>query len=111
MGKPVWVTQASQWDLVADVRQILAPADITEDSMRLWKPSPRGAQQFVAYWVAQEFPFRFPWETWSDWDPERAPLSMKIAQLAVNNSWRHKIRLVRLELAQRRNRRFVPPEK
>jgi len=111
MGKPVWVTQASQWDLVADVRQMLAPSEITEDSMRLWKPSPRGAQQFVAYWVAQEFPFRFPWETWSDWDPERAPLSMKIAQLAVNNSWRHKIRLVRLELAQRRNRRFVPPEK
>jgi len=110
MGKPVWVTQASQWDQVADIRQMLAPTDVTEDLLQPWRASPLGAQKFVAYWMVQEHPLHYDWSHWSSWNPERAPLRMKIALLATKNPWRHKARLVRIEWTARRNRRFLPPE-
>jgi hypothetical protein len=108
MGKPVWVTQAAQWDMVADVRQVLRPTDISEEILELWDASPLGAQKFVAYWMAQEKPLHYNWQTWASWDPEKAPLRMKVTQLAVDNSWRHKKRLLSLEWAKWRNSRFTP---
>jgi len=111
MGKPVWVTQASQWDMIADIRQVLKPSDITADAMALWKPSPVGAQKFVSYWMAQEHPLHREWQSWATWNPDQAPLRMKMAQLALPNSLRHKVRLLRLELAKWQNHRFVPPGK
>jgi hypothetical protein len=111
MGKPVWVTQASQWDMMADIRQVLKPSDITADAMALWKPSPVGAQKFVSYWMAQEHPLHREWQSWATWNPDQAPLRMKMAQLALPNSLRHKVRLLRLELAKWQNHRFVPPGK
>ena len=108
MGKPVWVTQAAQWDMIADVRQVLRPADISEETLKLWDASALGAQKFVAYWMAQEKPLHYNWQTWASWDPEKAPLRMKVAQLTVDNSWRHKKRLVSLEWAKWRNSRFTP---
>ena len=108
MGKPVWVTQAAQWDMVADVRQVLRPTDISEEVLELWDASPLGAQKFVAYWMAQEKPLHYNWQTWASWDPEKAPLRMKVAQLTVDNSWRHKKRLLLLEWAKWRNSRFTP---
>jgi hypothetical protein len=109
MGKPVWVTQASQWDQVADVRQVLSPADITGDIMRPWKVSRVGAQSFAAYWMVQEHPLRWGWSTWSTWNPSKAPLRMKIAMLATKNPWSHRARLVRTEWTARRNSKFSPP--
>jgi hypothetical protein len=109
MGKPVWVTQACQWDHIADVRQLLEPSDITEDVMTPWQASPSGAQRFVAYWVAQEHPLRYDWSNWASWDPENAPLAMKLLQLTLRNSWQHKLRLVSLEWSKFRNNRFTPP--
>ncbi len=109
MGKPVWVTQATQWDRCADIRQLLKPDDVTESSLALWRPSPLGAQRFVAYWMAQEHPLRFRSEDWASWDPDHAPLSMKFLQLALANSWRHKYRLIALEWNKIVNARFRPP--
>ena len=111
MGKPVWVTQAAQWDMVADVRQVLRPTDISEEALEPWDASPLGAQNFVAYWMAQEKPLHYNWQTWASWDPEKAPLRMKVAQLTVNNPWRHKKRLLSLEWAKWRNSRFTPPSR
>ena len=109
MGKPVWTTQASQWDLVADVRQILNPSDVTAESMAPWRASPMGAQRFVAYWMIQEHPLHFDWSSWSSWNPDKPPLRMKLAQLAVKNPWSHRLRLITLELAKWQNRNFKPP--
>jgi len=109
MGKPVWVTQATQWDLVADIRQLLTPSDITPENLEPWPASPEGARRFVAYWMAQERPLRYSWANWSSWNPERAPTKMKLAQLALRNSPSHKFRLMRLEHARSRNSRFQPP--
>ena len=109
MGKPVWVTQAAQWDMVADVRQVLRPTDISEEALEPWDASPLGAQKFVGYWMAQEKPLHCNWQTWASWDPEKAPLRMKVAQLTVDNPWRHKKRLLSLEWAKWRNSRFTPP--
>jgi CDP-glycerol glycerophosphotransferase (TagB/SpsB family) len=109
MGKPVWVTQASQWDQVADVRQVLSLADITGEIMRPWEVSRVGAQNFAAYWMVQEHPLRWDWSAWSTWDPGKAPLRMKIAVLAIKNPWRHRARLVRIEWTAWRNSKFRPP--
>lgn len=109
MGKPVWVTQASQWDLVADIRQVLKPEDITEALMTLWSPDPYPAQRFAAYWMIQERPLRYSWESWSSWDPDRPPLRMKAAVLTVRNPWRHKVQLLALEWAKWRNSTFTTP--
>ena len=109
MGKPVWATQASQWDQIADIRQVLSPEDITDEVMVPWKTSPLGAEKFVSYWVIQEHALRYDWSSWSSWNPEKAPLKMKIALLAVKNSWGHRRRLMAIEWAKWRNRRFMPP--
>jgi hypothetical protein len=109
MGKPVWVTQASQWDLIADIRQVLKPGDITEGLMTLWSADPYPAQRFAAYWMIQERPLRYSSDSWSSWDPDRPPLRMKAAVLAVRNPWRHKLQLLALEWAKWRNSTFTTP--
>jgi hypothetical protein len=109
MGTPVWVTQATQWDQVADIRQLLTPADVTEEALTPWTPSPLGAERFVAYWMIQEHPLRYEASDWASWDPENAPATMKALQLALPNSWRHKGRLLSLEWSKWRNSRFRPP--
>lgn len=109
MGKPVWATQATQWDQVADIRQLLRPSDVTEEALQPWKVSIEGAERFVAYWMIQEHPLRYEATDWASWDPENAPNSMKALQLALPNSWKHKVRLLRLEWSKWRNRRFTAP--
>lgn len=108
LGKPVWVTRATQWDLTADIRQMLTLSDITEEALTPWEPDARGAQNFVAYWMLQEHEFDYDWTSWATWDPERPPLAIKIARLATQNSWFHRFYLVSAELTRRRNNRFRP---
>jgi len=108
LGKPVWVTQASQWDLTADIRQILRPEDLTVEAMQPWPVDILRAQKFAAYWMVQEHPLRYSWESWSSWNPENSPLAIKAALLAVKNPWLHKWQLVSLEWAKWRNGRFPP---
>ena len=108
MGKPIWATQATQWDQVADIRQLLTPSDVTEEALQLWAPSPQGAELFVAYWMIQEHPLRFASDTWATWDPENPPPAMKALQLALPNSVTHKIRLLSLGWSKWLNGRFRP---
>ena len=92
-----------------DIRQVLRPSDLTDQVMNLWSPKPAGARQFVSYWINQEHPLRYDGGKWASWDLEKAPAVMKLAQLALPNSLRHKIHLISLELARLANARFVPP--
>ena len=108
MGKPVIACQATQWDQIVDVRQVLKPEDVTLDTLLPWKPSPLGARKFVAYWLAQEHPLRFGWAHWSTWNPDKAPVMMKLAQLTLPNPLSHKKRLLSLEFSRWRNSRFKP---
>lgn len=103
LGKPVWVTQASQWDHIADIRQLLAPEDVTEEALEPWEPNIAGAQRFVAYWMIQEYPLHYSWQSWSTWNPEDPPLRMKIARFAIRNPWSHRLHLAALEWARLAN--------
>ena len=109
MVKPVWATQATQWDKVADIRQLLRQSDITEAALEPWTPSPQGAERFVSYWMIQEHPLRYQATDWTSWDPENAPATMKALQLALANSRKHKARLLILEWSKWRNSRFEAP--
>lgn len=106
MGKPVWINQAAQWDLIADIRQVLKPTDIDSDDLEPWAVDVSRAERFVAYWVMQEHPLHYSWNMWSTWNPDNAPLMMKILSLLGKNPWSHKRHLVGLEWARWRNNRF-----
>lgn len=107
MGKPVWINQAAQWDLVTDVRQVLQPSDIDADDLTPWIVDTNGSEKFIAYWVIQERPLRYSWRDWSTWDPEFAPLMMKLASLLGKNPLGHKRHLLSLEWAKWRNNHFT----
>ena len=109
MGKPVWATQATQWDRIVDIRQLLKTSDVTQEVLEPWKPTTQGAERFVAYWMIQENLLRFQATDWASWDPEDAPATMKALQLALPNSWKHKARLLNLEWSKWRNSRFKAP--
>ena len=108
LGKPVWITQASQWDEVADIRRLLAPSDISPQTLKPWEVDCSGAQRFAAYWMIQEHPLHYSWKNWSSWNPESAPIVLKIATLLGRNPWSHRVHLLRAEWSKWRNRRFSP---
>ena len=105
MGKPVWINQASQWDLVADVRQILEPSEVTNENLSTWTVDTRGAEDFVAYWMLQEKPLRYGWEEFTTWDPESPPPLLRVAKLLTRNPWWHRWQLLLIETSQRANAR------
>lgn len=107
MGKPVWINQAAQWDLIADVRQVLQPSDIETDDLTPWEVDTSRAERFIAYWVIQEHPLHYSWREWSSWNPEATPLVMKLASLLGKNPLSHKRHLLSLEWAQWRNNHFT----
>jgi hypothetical protein len=106
MGKSVWINQAAQWDLIADVRQVLEPSDIRKDDLTPWKVDVGGAEKFVAYWVTQEYPLHYSWQNWCSWNPEATPFAVKLASLLGKNPFPHKLHLIRLELARWRNNHY-----
>jgi len=105
MGKPVWINQASQWDLVADVRQILEPSEVTNENLSTWTVDTRGAEDFVAYWMLQEKPLRYGWEEFTTWDPESPPPLLRVAKFFTRNPWWHRWQLLLIEISQRANAR------
>ena len=109
VGKCVWVTTAARYDTIADVRRVMAPDDVTESNLALWEVDTLGAEKFTAYWAVQDHLFSWGEDSWSTWDSFRAPAALRLGQLLVNNPLSHKIHLVKLELAKRKNERFRPP--
>ena len=107
MGKPVWINQAAQWDLIADVRQVLKPSDIEAADLTPWPVDTSRAERFIAYWVIQEHPLRYSWKEWSSWNPEAAPVVMKLASLLGKNPLSHKRHLLSLEWARWQNNHFT----
>lgn len=106
MGKSVWICQAAQWDLIADVRQVLKPSDIDKDDLTPWSVDVSGAERFIAYWVIQERPLHYRWVDWTSWNPEASPLGIKLASLWGKNPLAHKRHLISLEWARFRNNRY-----
>lgn len=108
MGKCVWVTTASRYDRIADVKKAWSTDDINDGNFSLWTVDPTGAQKFVAYWALQDHEFTFGERSWCTWDSFRAPPMLRLGQLFLKNPWRHKLHLMQLELTRRKNLRFQP---
>jgi hypothetical protein len=47
-GKPVWATSANSYDLIADIRRVLRPGDLTIDILDIWNVSDLGARRYIA---------------------------------------------------------------
>ena len=107
LGKPVWLNQAAQWDLVADVRQALSHSQITEEFLSPWNVDVSGAQKFVAYWMLQEHSLCYSWQDWATWNPDSAPWILRFATLFTGNPWSHRVQLVRTVITTWRNNRFT----
>lgn len=110
MRKPVWVNQAAQWDQIADVRALLKPSDIDHRALKAWAVDVSGAQRFAAYWVMQERPLSYSWKNWSTWNPDAAPLALRIANLFVQNTWAHRLHLVKVQWDTFLNAHYSPRE-
>ncbi len=105
MGKCVWTTTPARYDEIADVRKIHQVSDATEENLDLWPANPRGAQDFVAYWVSQDYPFTSSDRNWCSWSISEPPLVMKIGNLLIENGFVHKLQLILWELKRELNRR------
>lgn len=104
LGKCVWVTSATRYDAIADVKRALSPSEVSAKHLRPWSVDPLGAQRFVSYWVEQDHVFRYGEEHWSTWDSLKPPITMRIGNLFVKNSLFHKYHLLRLEATKLMNR-------
>lgn len=105
LGKCVWTTTAARYDAIADIRQALRPAEVTDENFHIWTVDPQGGQRFVSYWVEQDTVFSVGEENWATWDALKSPTPMKIGNLFVHNTVWHKIHLVRLEIVKAINRK------
>ena len=47
-GKPVWATSANSYDLIADIRRVLRPGDLTMETLEIWNVSDLGARRYIA---------------------------------------------------------------
>jgi len=106
MGKCVWVTTATRYDAIADIRHALSKDEVTMENLSLWEVDPFGAQRFTAYWAIQDHPLCWGEDSWSTWDSFRAPPSLRVGQLLIRNPLRHKVHMIGIELARRSNERF-----
>lgn len=98
LGKSVWTTTASRYDICADVRQILSPRDLEETKIEPWNVNRSGAFRFVASMMLQDFPLTVGEENWSSFDSSSGPFCVRLGTLFVGNSLLHRIHLMRLEI-------------
>lgn len=103
LGKSVWTTTAARYDEIADVRKIHHPEDLNEQALSPWTVDPSKANRFVAYWVIQDYPFRYGEDSWSTWDSMNAPYLLRLGNLLSKNSLFHKWHLLRLVVSKWRN--------
>jgi len=83
-GIPVWTCATSRYGLVADIKELLGPETLTDDSLTLWDVDVNGAKRFIAYLVLRDdqmTPLTVPWITW---DSRQEPLHVKVAALLVS---------------------------
>jgi hypothetical protein len=103
LGKSVWVTTSARYDDSADVKRLLSPDDVDSDSLVPWQAKPQGAHRFIASWVLQDHPLSVQESQWSSWDSARAPFAIRVGNLLVRNSLRHKLHLIMLEVTRLTN--------
>lgn len=106
LGVPVWTTQASQWDEVADMRRLLSRGAVSDEALTPWQVETLGAERFAAYWMIQEHPLRYSWKNWTSWNPGATPLLIRISTLFTKNPWSHRWHLLRVEYEKYLNRKF-----
>ena len=68
-GKPVWATSANSYDLIADIRRVLRPGDLTMETLEIWNVSDLGARRYLAEQLLEGVPYavflkKFKFPTW-----------------------------------------------
>lgn len=81
LGKPVFCSRATRYDIAADVKRIHSQRDLTEENLRPWAVDTSGAQGLLAYWHLRGYPLLTPYSAWEDVDPIVAPLRTRTSFL------------------------------
>jgi hypothetical protein len=100
MGKCVWATTPTRYDLLGDVRQIWTKTAVTKKNLSLWSANPLGAAQWVSHLVTSDFPFSDEARQLAPWNSASPPWNVRLANFLAARPLRHKIHLVSLELAR-----------
>jgi hypothetical protein len=82
-GIPVWAGAVTYFGLVADVHELLSPAELQTDGMRAWTVDTGRALRFIAYLVRREQELLPGSGSWIPWTGSR-PLGATIASVAVS---------------------------
>lgn len=82
-GLPVWSTATSRYGRVADVRELLSP-ETAEADTGPWIVDPHGAKRYIAYLVLRDQDISPDVSSWTDWDPARPPLGVRLAAAAAS---------------------------
>ena len=83
-GIPVWTCATSRYGLVADIKELLGPENLTEDSLTLWDVDVTGAKRFIAYLVLRDDQMEPLTTPWISWNSQKPPLHVKVAALLVS---------------------------
>lgn len=83
-GIPVWTCATSRYGLIADVKELLGPENIKEDSLQLWKVDTHRAKKFITYLVKRDEQMAPVTQPWLSWDPANPPFHVKLAALFVS---------------------------
>lgn len=83
-GIPVWTCATSRYGLIADVKELLGPEQIKEDSLNLWEVDTHKAKKFITYLVKRDDQMAPVTEPWLSWDPANPPFHVKLAAVFVS---------------------------
>lgn len=106
MGKCVWTTTPTRYDLIADIRKLWKSADVNEKALRLWNVNPVGAARFIAHLIDRDIPFTPEMLASNQWNSSSPPWRVRLANFFLPQPLSHKIHVVKLELFSQISRRL-----
>jgi hypothetical protein len=106
MGKSVWTVTPSRYDLVADVKRIWSSSDLIQENFEPWEVSRIVASRLITSFIKADLPFSQFFDGIIGWDASRPPRRVRLANIFIKNTMRHRAHVIFLELSSRIQQRI-----
>lgn len=108
MGKCVWATTPTRYDLIADIRKVWTSSDVNEKALKLWNVNPVGAARFIAHLVDSDVPFSSEMMQSNQWNSSSPPFVVRLANSFIPQPVSHKFHALKIEISSQILRRLPP---
>jgi hypothetical protein len=105
-GKCVWTTTPTRYDLIADVRKIWEPSEVTSENLTLWKADAAGAARFITHLLDNDIPFSADVAKANPWNSSSPPWRVRVTNFFIPQPLSHKLHIVKLELSAQIQKRL-----